>query len=228
MTNHSVMIRFGRVHLAALAALAISLVAGSAPLQAQSSGDIVNALKPATAPSSGAGLTRSLTAPSAAAPADPRTPAQRNLINTLRTRSISVEAVGAPTADDRAQVAEIAKTSPAIDLAILFDYNSATVSAAAMPTVVKLGMALSDPSLKGSVFLINGHTDAAGSAEYNLGLSQRRADAVRRVLIESFQLPPTSLIAVGFGKEQLKNPNNPLADENRRVQIVNTNVTAGR
>ena len=223
MTNHSVMIRFGRVHLAALAALAISLVAGSAPLQAQSSGDIVNALKPATAPSSGAGLTRSLTAPSAAAPADPRTPAQR-----AHVRISSSGAVGAPTADDRAQVAEIAKTSPAIDLAILFDYNSATVSAAAMPTVVKLGMALSDPSLKGSVFLINGHTDAAGSAEYNLGLSQRRADAVRRVLIESFQLPPTSLIAVGFGKEQLKNPNNPLADENRRVQIVNTNVTAGR
>ena len=61
-------------------------------------------------------------------------------------------------------------------------------------------------------------------------LSQRRANSVRRVLIEQYRLAPDTLIAAGFGKEQLRNPGNPLGEENRRVQIVNTTVqaTAGR
>lgn len=214
-------------------AAALTLGLGIASVHAQSSNDIVNSLKPATPPAAApsGGMTRSLSVgTNAAQPApDPRVQAQRNFINTMRTRSIGIEAV-TPSADDRAQVAEIAKASPKIDLEILFDYNSATLTQSAWPMLAKLGAALNDPSLKGSVFLINGHTDAAGSPDYNLGLSQRRADSVRRALIEQFQVPPTSLISVGFGKETLKNPANPLGQENRRVQIVNTNVntTAGR
>lgn len=215
------------VKLALVAAMTFGLGVGA--LHAQSSSDIVNSLKPATPPPSGGGLTRGIGIGTAQPAPDPRTQAQRNFINTIRTRSIGIEAV-TPTADDRAQVAEIAKSSPAIDLEILFDYNSATLNPAAWPLVAKLGVALNDPALKGSVFLINGYTDAAGSPDYNLGLSQRRADTVRRTLIEQFQVPATSLIPVGFGKENLKNPGNPLGQENRRVQIVNTNVnaTAGR
>ena len=60
------------------------------------------------------------------------------------------------------------------------------------------------------------------------GLKTR--DELRRMLIEQYKLTPDTLIAVGFGKEQLKNAANPFAGENRRVQIVNTTVraTAGR
>ena len=88
---------------------------------------------------------------------------------------------------------------------------------------------LSKPEFKGTVFLINGHTDARGSAEYNQQLSERRAAAVRRALIEQFKLAPDTLIAAGFGKEQLKLPNQPFAGENRRVEVVNTeqNCTFG-
>jgi len=181
------------------------------------------------------GLTRGLSAPAS----DPKTLEQQRFINTLRTRSIAIEpatpsaggahapapaVVVAP--EERAKVAEISNEKPKIDLEIFFDYNSAAIGPKALPALIALGNALSHNEFKGTVFFINGFTDAKGSAEYNLGLSQARAESVRRVLVEQFHLAPDTLVAVGQGKDNLKNPDNPYADENRRVQIVNTEVNA--
>ena len=80
---------------------------------------------------------------------------------------------------------------------------------------------IAEARLKGSVYLVAGHTDAKGSAAYNLGLSDARAKSAREFLIEKFHLDPKQLVAIGFGKEQLKNKDDPLAAENRRVQVVN-------
>ena len=170
-------------------------------------------------------LTRSVTSEP-----DSKAAAEKQVIDRFRIRSISVEPAQPPTADERAQIAEIARDKPTIDLEILFEYNSADISSKAVPALLALGNALSRQDLMGSVFLINGHTDAAGGAEYNQLLSQRRANSVRRVLIEQYKLAPDTLIATGFGKEQLKDPAHPLGEVNRRVQIVNTTVqaTAGR
>jgi outer membrane protein OmpA-like peptidoglycan-associated protein len=77
------------------------------------------------------------------------------------------------------------------------------------------------PAFRNSVFILNGHTDAAGSAGYNLGLSHRRAQAVRRYLIERFGLAPDALMVAGYGEERLKFVDRPLAAENRRVEVVN-------
>lgn len=195
-------------------ALAATAVLYSGALHAQSLEDKIGAALQAKQP-----LTRSLAS-------DPRFAAEKQVIDRLRTRSISVEPAQAPSADERAQIAEIVRDKPAIDLEILFEYNSAEITPKAVPALVALGNALSRQDLKGSVFFINGHTDAAGSADYNQALSQRRANSVRRMLIEQYKLTPDTLIAVGFGKERLKNPANPLAEDNRRVQIVNTTVQA--
>lgn len=199
-----------------LAVVVLTGLAGFQSAQAQSLEDKIGSALQAKKP-----LTRSIGV-------DPKTAAEKQVIDKLRTRSISVEAAPPPSADERAQIAAIARDKPTIDLEILFDYNSANVGRGAEPAVNALGNALSKEQFQGTVFLINGHTDAKGSAEYNQDLSQRRADAVRRVLIERFRLPPDTLVSTGFGKEQLKNTSNPFADENRRVQIVNTTVTAGR
>ncbi|MCP4383032.1 MAG: OmpA family protein [Hyphomicrobiales bacterium] len=127
------------------------------------------------------------------------------------------------TVEERAEIAEITKESdlPQIDLEIYFDYDSADIARQALPTLVTLGQALSDEALSGSVFLIAGHTDATGSDAYNRELSDRRAAGVKGFLIENFGLDAKALIAVGYGEEQLKLPDAPLAGENRRVQIVN-------
>jgi outer membrane protein OmpA-like peptidoglycan-associated protein len=125
------------------------------------------------------------------------------------------------TVDDRRRVAEIASQKPSIDLEVTFEFNSALVGPNAVPTLVMLGRALGNPALKGATFLIGGHTDAAGDDSYNQSLSERRAEAVKIFLAEQFKLSPNQLLAIGFGRSELKNSANPLAAENRRVQIVN-------
>lgn len=128
------------------------------------------------------------------------------------------------TVDERRRVAEIADEKPSIDLEIPFDFNSAAIGPQAVPLLANLGRALTNAELGGTAFLIAGHTDAKGSDGYNQDLSERRAEAVKRYLAENFKLSPDQLLAIGFGKTRLKNPADPLGGENRRVQIVNTEV----
>jgi outer membrane protein OmpA-like peptidoglycan-associated protein len=143
---------------------------------------------------------------------------QADLVHRLqnaKTRQITVE--------ERKEVVEAIEDNnlPAIDLEVFFNFDSAEITPEALPILKKLGAALSDEKLKGSVFLVGGHTDAKGSDAYNLSLSDQRAKSVAGFLIENFHLDPKQLVAMGFGEEKLKNPENPLAAENRRVQVVN-------
>jgi outer membrane protein OmpA-like peptidoglycan-associated protein len=141
---------------------------------------------------------------------------ERSFIDSLRARTARTL-----TVVERDKAAAIAERKPSIDLEINFDFNSATVGPQAVPTLLALGRALSNDAFKGAVFLINGHTDAKGGAEYNRDLSERRAEAVKRLLVDQFGLPADTLIPVGYGMTRLKNAADPLAGENRRVQVVN-------
>ncbi len=137
----------------------------------------------------------------------------KNLRSTARTRSL--------TGDERDQLAEVTKDRPSIDLEIYFDYNSSKISSKAIPDLENLGRALGNETLKGGVYLIGGHTDAKGGTEYNQGLSERRAQAVKNFLVDRFRLGDDTLVSAGYGKGQLKNTANPFAAENRRVKITN-------
>jgi outer membrane protein OmpA-like peptidoglycan-associated protein len=130
-----------------------------------------------------------------------------------KTRSLSLS--------EREQIAEIATTKPNIDLEINFDYNSASISAASMPSVKALGEALSDPKLKGSTFVVAGHTDGVGGDAFNQNLSERRADTIKRYLVKKYGLANGELVTVGYGKTKLKDASNPADAVNRRVQVVN-------
>jgi outer membrane protein OmpA-like peptidoglycan-associated protein len=142
--------------------------------------------------------------------------AETKLLQTVRgraTRSLSNT--------EREEIATIAKDKPNIDLEITFDYNSANISAKSLTSVQALGRALTSPELKGSTFVVAGHTDAAGGESYNQDLSERRADSIKRYLIDKYNIPAADLVTVGYGKSKLKDPNQPLAEVNRRVQVVN-------
>jgi outer membrane protein OmpA-like peptidoglycan-associated protein len=191
---------------AGVAAVCLAMLAlgGAVFAQQPSAGDIANSLAPKPT------LTRGLSAPNPSAAQD------RRFLDGLKsknTRSITVE--------ERNQVADLAKDKPAVDLEVNFDYDSATIGPQAIDTLTKLGVALRDPRLKGALVLLAGHTDAKGSDAYNKDLSDRRADAVKQFLVGKFSLPMENLIAVGYGKERLKNAADPFAAENRRVQVVN-------
>ena len=98
-----------------------------------------------------------------------------------------------------------------------------------MPSVQELGKALSASSLKGSTFVVAGHTDAVGGEEYNQGLSERRADTIKRYLTEKYGINGTDLVTVGYGKTKPKDANAPTDPANRRVQVVNmTTKTASK
>ena len=135
---------------------------------------------------------------------------------------------GAPTtAPDEAVRRAERNQAPSIDLEIFFDYKSAEITPRAAAALTPLGRALSDARLAGDSFLIAGHTDAKGSAEYNLALSQKRAEAVRQYLIANFGIDGKKLAATGMGFKHLKNAKDELAAENRRVQIVNLSKDQG-
>ena len=82
--------------------------------------------------------------------------------------------------------------------------------------------------LRGSGVALEGHTDAVGTDDYNMALSERRAAAAKQYLIESFGIDPSRVSAVGMGK------NNPIASnedaagrsQNRRVDFVFTQSAA--
>jgi outer membrane protein OmpA-like peptidoglycan-associated protein len=187
---------------------ALSMTAGIAFAGDNVSADqILNALQPKP-------LTRGL---SAGPQVDPAVKAREiGFVQTLRnrkTRSLSL--------NEREEIAEIASNKPKIDLDIQFDYNSAEISQTSMPSVQELGKALSDANLKGSTFVVAGHTDAVGGESYNQGLSERRADSIKRYLTEKYGINGTDLVTVGYGKTKPKDANAPMDPINRRVQVVN-------
>jgi outer membrane protein OmpA-like peptidoglycan-associated protein len=141
---------------------------------------------------------------------------ESSFLNTVRNRQTRSLSMG-----EREQIAEFAASKPKIDLEIQFDYNSAEISKTSMASVQALGKALSDPSLKGSTFVVAGHTDAIGSEPYNQDLSERRADTIKRYLVDKFGLNGSDLVAVGYGETKLKDTANGADPINRRVQVVN-------
>ena len=167
---------------------------------------IVNSLK---APA----LTRSLTV-------DPQRAADNNFINSVRNRSTRSLSMG-----ERNQLDTIASSRPKVDLEINFDFNSASISKGSMPAVQHLGEALTDPQLKGSTFIVSGHTDGVGSDAFNQDLSERRADTIKHYLVDHFHIAASDLVTVGYGKTHLKDAANPDDPINRRVQVVNTEST---
>jgi len=209
------MSRFHGLSIVAFGA-ALSMTAGLAFAGDTVSADqILNALKPKP-------VTRGL---STGAQVDTAAQAKEaSFVDTLRNRKTRSLSLG-----EREEIAEFAATKPKIDLEIRFDYNSADISRNAMPAVQELGKALSNASLKGSTFVVAGHTDAVGGEAYNQDLSERRADTIKKYLTEKFGLNGSDLVTVGYGKTQPKDPNAPMDPVNRRVQVVNMdNKTASK
>lgn len=109
---------------------------------------------------------------------------------------------------------------PQLTLEIQFNLDSNIIRPESYPALGRIADALYHPYLLEYRVLVVGHTDATGKREYNLGLSQRRADAIREALVTSFKISPQRVLAVGLGEEQLQDSANPAAAVNRRVQLV--------
>jgi outer membrane protein OmpA-like peptidoglycan-associated protein len=207
---------FGRASLTAMVSIVTVGAALSIGVGNAAAGDanvtedqILQALAPVKKP-----LTRGLSVGPQADPA--AVAAEGAFVQKIRNRATRSLSNG-----EREEIATIAKSKPNIDLEINFDYNSADISSKSLPSVQALGKALTNPDLKGSTFVVAGYTDAAGGDGYNQDLSERRADSIKRYLSDKFGIAGSDLVTVGYGKTKLKDPSQPLAEVNRRVQVVN-------
>jgi outer membrane protein OmpA-like peptidoglycan-associated protein len=69
-------------------------------------------------------------------------------------------------------------------------------------------------------FLIVGHSDSNGKREANATLSQRRADAIRDVLVNTFKISSKRIQSLGVGEEQFIDQAHPASAVNLQIQIV--------
>jgi outer membrane protein OmpA-like peptidoglycan-associated protein len=111
-------------------------------------------------------------------------------------------------------------TSNTLAMPIPFAFNSTTLAPDATGPLDQIaeGVKLVQEST-GIVIVIEGHTDAVGSPQYNKRLSLRRATAVKKYLVANHGVNANLLKAVGKGQSEPLNAENPRADENRRVQF---------
>jgi len=108
------------------------------------------------------------------------------------------------------------------DIPVNFAYDDATVRDQDKAALDRFA-AITSKYYGGSKVTIEGFADPAGSKQYNLALSQRRADAVRDYL-SGKGLDMSVLKTIGYGKTRLVNPSaskdDPGAEQNRRVTFV--------
>ncbi|WP_291645549.1 OmpA family protein [Bosea sp. (in: a-proteobacteria)] len=110
----------------------------------------------------------------------------------------------------------VVKPAAAFDLVVRFKYNSDVLEPDAKSNLDEFAKALKDPQLAASSFLVEGHTDARGSADYNLNLSERRAKAVVSYLSER-GVDTAKLLPRGFGQTK-PIVADPYSGDNRRVE----------
>jgi len=117
---------------------------------------------------------------------------------------------------------ELRRMAPSIDIqSINFAFGSAEIPRSQYRKVEAIADALDSvlerrPRAK---FLIEGHTDAVGSAQSNLLLSERRAESLKRALVLDFGIPRRALETVGYGEEFLLVPTQNENWRNRRVTL---------
>jgi outer membrane protein OmpA-like peptidoglycan-associated protein len=120
------------------------------------------------------------------------------------------------------QIRAVRELVPVIELdAVTFDTDSAAIRASEAEELRDLGVAMRRMIDRNphEVFLVEGHTDAVGSATYNLALSDRRAESVALALTEYFDVPPENMVVQGYGESNLKIRTSRAERENRRATV---------
>jgi OOP family OmpA-OmpF porin len=107
---------------------------------------------------------------------------------------------------------------------VQFDADAAVVRPESYRVLGRIADTLTHPSMLGYKFLIVGHTVSTGRRDINLSLSQRRADVIREVLVNTFKINPKRLLSLGLGEEQLLDSARPASAANQRVHLMTVGI----
>ena len=129
-------------------------------------------------------------------PAQPVIPQQEDIRYSNDPPSVSVQVVQSPSPP----------TGSATLSAVQFVYDSDELLPVARRQLDELVIALRDPSLRHTRIQLIGHTDSAGSREYNRALSMRRAYSAARYLTQVHGISSQRIIPIGMGEDHLLDP----------------------
>ena len=216
--------------LGLLAALLIACVASAAHAQAPA------APKAPATPQAPAAA-----APPAATPAPTEAPARDDIVNALShydadsnleldltalKQKISdrskMRGKNEPEPSRRPLIVPELKGLPTFNFNIHFDVDTPIILPDSYETVGRIADAMVNAPMLPYTFLIVGHTDSNGRREANALLSQRRADAIRDVLVNTFKISAKRLQSLGLGEEQFIDSAHPTSAVNLQIQIVTT------
>jgi len=125
-----------------------------------------------------------------------------------------------PPPQKRPPIAPELTKLPTFNVDIQFDVDTPIVRPESYQTIGRIADALVNSTLLPYEFLIVGHIESTGRRENNVLLSQRRADAVRDILVNTFKISSKRLQSLGLGEEQLLDPARPNAPVNNQTQIM--------
>ncbi len=125
-----------------------------------------------------------------------------------------------PPPQKRPPIAPELATLPTFNVDIQFDPDTPVVRPDSYETVGRIADALVQSTMLPYTFLIVGHIESNGKRESNVILSQRRADSIRDILVNTFKISTKRLQTVGLGEEQLLDPARPTAPVNQQIQIM--------
>lgn len=124
-----------------------------------------------------------------------------------------------PPSAGTTQPPQQAAAPAAREFTVYFEFDKATLTPEARSVIEQAATSANQAPM--TRITVTGHTDTVGSADYNQGLSERRADAVRQALIAG-GLPANEIVANGAGKSELAVPTADGVKEprNRRAVII--------
>ncbi len=161
---------------------------------------------------------------------DPKNKRAKKSLNLARIK-LKAQTGGTISSDDFVTVMQEKKSKaaalgsvegPILRMLIIFPGDSTELSEQATDQLsLVVGRALQSPALKDAVFEVAGHTDDNGSAEVNLAVSKKRAESVKRYLVENFNIAPKRLQVAYYGHTRPAAPNTTAQNRqmNRRVEF---------
>jgi len=130
---------------------------------------------------------------------------------------------GVASLSDR--VANLDNYKPVKEASVKFGFNKDALTKDAMASLDELAGSIA--ATKGYIITLEGSTDSIGAADYNYGLSQRRANSVIQYLASKYNVPAHRIYVIGLGKDKPTDSNKTSKGraENRRVDVkVMTNT----
>lgn len=126
-----------------------------------------------------------------------------------------------PEASKRPPIVPELREFPTFNVAIHFDVDTPIILPDSYETMGRIADAFVNAPLLPFSFLVVGHSDTNGKArEANVILSQRRADAVREVLVNTFKISGKRIQSLGVGEEQFIDQAKPTSPVNLQIQIL--------